>query len=30
MALETFQNKYQEKIRKSQTGSGFDDIIDIT
>jgi hypothetical protein len=30
MALETFQNKYQEKIRKSQTGTGFDDIIDIT
>ena len=30
MALETFQNKYQEKIRKSQTGSGFDDIIDIS
>jgi hypothetical protein len=30
MALETFQNKYQEKVRKSQTGSGFDDIIDIS
>jgi hypothetical protein len=30
MALETFQNKYQEKIRKSQTGTGFDDIIDIS
>ena len=30
MALETFQNKYQEKIRKSQNGTGFDDIIDIS
>ena len=30
MAIETFQTKYQEKMRKSQTGTGFDDIIDIT
>ena len=30
MAIETYQNKYQEKIRKSQSGSEFDGIIDIT
>jgi len=30
MAIETYQNKYQEKIRKSQSGTEFDGIIDIT
>ena len=30
MAVETYQNKYQEKIRKNQSGTNFDDIIDIS
>ena len=29
MALESYQNKYQEKIRKNQEGANFDGIIDI-
>ena len=30
MAIETYQNKYSEKLRKSQSGQNFDGIIDIT
>ena len=30
MAIETYQNKYQEKLRKSQTGTDFDGMIDIS
>lgn len=30
MALETYQNKYNEKSRKADTDTGFDDIIDIS
>ena len=30
MAVETYQNKYQEKIRKNQSGPDFTDIINIS
>jgi len=30
MAIETYQNKYSEKLRKNQSGQNFDGIIDIT
>jgi hypothetical protein len=30
MAIETYQNKYIEKLRASQTGTDTDGIIDIT
>jgi hypothetical protein len=30
MAIETYQNKYQEKLRKTQTGTDFDGMIDIS
>ena len=30
MAIETYQNKYQEKMRASQTGTGYDGMIDIS
>jgi len=30
MALETYQNKYQEKMRKAQTGTDYDGMIDIS
>lgn len=30
MALETYQNKYQEKLKNSQTGTGYDGMIDIS
>jgi len=30
MAIETYQNKYQEKIKSSQSGTGYDGMIDIT
>jgi hypothetical protein len=30
MALETYQNKYNEKSRKTDSDTGFDDIIDIS
>jgi len=30
MAIETYQNKYQEKLRKSQTGTDFVGMIDIS
>jgi hypothetical protein len=30
MALETYQNKYNEKSRKADSDTGFDDIIDIS
>jgi len=29
MALETYQNKYTEKLRGSQTGTDFDGMIDV-
>jgi hypothetical protein len=29
MALETYQNKYKEKLRSSQTGTDFDGMIDV-
>ena len=29
MAIETYQNKYQEKLRASQSGTDFDGMIDI-
>ena len=29
MALETYQNKYQEKLRGSQSGTDFDGMIDV-
>jgi hypothetical protein len=30
MAIETYQNKYQEKLRASQSGTDFDGMIDIS
>jgi hypothetical protein len=30
MAIETYQNKYQEKLRSSQTGTDYDGMIDIS
>ena len=30
MAIETYQNKYQEKLRKTNTGTDYDGMIDIT
>lgn len=30
MAIESFQNKYQEKIRGGNTGTSFDNVIDIS
>lgn len=30
MAIETYQNKYQEKLRKTQGGSDYEGMIDIT
>lgn len=30
MAIETYQNKYTEKLRASQSGTDLDGIIDIT
>ena len=30
MAVESHQNKYQEKIRQGGTGTNFDDVIDIS
>lgn len=30
MAIDTYQNKYQEKLRASQTGTGYDGMIDIS
>ena len=30
MALETYQNKYQENLKSSQTGTGYDGMIDIS
>lgn len=30
MALESYQNKYQEKMKKTQDGTDFDGMIDIT
>ena len=30
MALETYQNKYQEKLRKSQSGTDYEGMIDIS
>jgi hypothetical protein len=30
MAIESYQTKYQEKIRKGSSGTGFDDVIDIS
>lgn len=30
MALESYQNKYQEKLRSANNGTDFDGIIDIT
>jgi len=30
MALETYQNKYQEKLKKNQTDTGFDGMINIS
>jgi hypothetical protein len=30
MAVETYQNKYNEKSRRADTDTGFDDIIDIS
>lgn len=30
MALETYQNKYQEKLKSSQTGTDYDGMIDIS
>ena len=29
MALETYQNKYREKLRGSQSGTDFDGMIDV-
>jgi hypothetical protein len=30
MAIETYQNKYQEKLRKTNNGTDYDGMIDIT
>jgi len=30
MALETYNNKYQEKMRKAQSGTDYDGMIDIS
>jgi hypothetical protein len=30
MAIETYQNKYQEKLRKANSGTDYDGMIDIT
>lgn len=30
MAIETYQTKYQEKLRKAQTGTDYDGMIDIS
>ncbi len=30
MAIETYQNKYQEKLRKSQSGTDYEGMIDIS
>jgi hypothetical protein len=30
MAIESYQTKYMEKMRKSDSGTGFDDVIDIS
>lgn len=30
MAIETYQNKYQEKLRKTNTGTDYDGMIDIS
>ena len=30
MAIESYQTKYQEKIRGNNSGTGFDDVIDIS
>jgi hypothetical protein len=30
MAVETYQNKYSEKLRSSQSGTDYDGIIDIS
>lgn len=30
MAVETYQNKYQEKLRKAQSGSDYEGMIDIS
>jgi len=30
MALETYQNKYKEKLKKNQTDTGFDGMINIS
>ena len=30
MAIETYQNKYQEKLKSSQTGTDYDGMIDIS
>jgi hypothetical protein len=30
MALESYQNKYSEKIRTGSSGTGFDNVIDIS
>jgi hypothetical protein len=30
MAIETYQNKYQEKLRKTSTGTDYDGMIDIS
>ena len=30
MAIETYQNKYQEKIRNDQKGTGYEGMIDIS
>jgi hypothetical protein len=30
MAIETYQNKYQEKLKSSQSGTDYDGMIDIS
>lgn len=30
MMIETYQNKYNEKLRKNSQADGFDDIIDVS
>ena len=30
MAIETYQNKYQEKLRKTSSGTDYDGMIDIS
>ena len=30
MAIETYQTKYQEKLKASQSGTGYDGMIDIS